>query len=262
MTIKDGVRVSSANAYLRPIRGRGNLEVLMHALATRVLFSGTRATGVEYLRGGARHQAQARAEVLVCGGSLNSPQLLELSGIGSPRLLGQFGIAVVADSPAVGEGLQDHLAVSYFYRSRVPTLNNQLAPFFGKLRAALRYAFGKRGPLAMSVNQAGAFVRSRPGLSAPNLHIYFNPASYSTTTLGAKRRLMNPDPYPGFLMSFNTCRPSSRGSSHIRSADPQASPFIAPNSLATRGRRAGRVRRRAPAAQDCRQRPAVRRHRE
>jgi len=144
-----------------------------------------------------------------------------------------FGIAVVADAPAVGEGLQDHLAVSYFYRSRVPTLNEELAPFFGKLRAALRYAFGSRGPLAMSVNQAGAFVRSRPELTRPNLHIYFNPASYSTTTVGVSRRLLNPDPYPGFLMSFNTCRPTSRGSIHIRSPDPLASPAIAPNSLAT-----------------------------
>jgi choline dehydrogenase len=233
VTIKDGVRVSSSSAYLKPARGRGNLEVRTHALATRVLFTGTRATGVEYLQKGTGHQAQARAEVLVCGGSLNSPQLLELSGIGSAPLLGKLGIAVVADCPAVGEGLQDHLAVSYFYRSRVPTLNNELAPFFGKVRAALRYAFGKRGPLAMSVNQAGAFVRSRPGLSAPNLHVYFNPASYSTTTLGSKRRLLSPDPYPGFLMSFNTCRPTSRGSSHIRSADAEVSPFIAPNSLAT-----------------------------
>ncbi|HEY1492874.1 MAG TPA: GMC oxidoreductase, partial [Steroidobacteraceae bacterium] len=233
VTIKDGVRVSSASAYLRPIRGRGNLDIHTGALATRVLFAGTRATGVEYQRGGARAQARARAEVLVCGGSINSPQLLELSGIGGAKLLAAHGIAVVADSPAVGAGLQDHLAVSYFYRSRIPTLNNQLAPLLGKVRAAVRYAFTKGGPLAMSVNQAGAFVRSRPGLSAPNLHIYFNPASYSTTTLGAKRRLMNPDPYPGFLMSFNTCRPTSRGSTHIRSADPHQPPLIAPNSLAS-----------------------------
>ena len=134
--------------------------------------------------GGAKLQAQARAEVIVAGGAVNSPQLLELSGIGNAQHLKGLGIGVVADSPAVGEGLQDHLAVSYFYRSRVPTLNNELAPFTGKMRAALRYAFGKRGPLAMSVNQAGAFLRSRPGLAAPNLHIYFNPASYSTTSLG------------------------------------------------------------------------------
>ncbi len=93
--------------------------------------------------------------------------------------------------------------------------------------------FGRRGPLAMSVNQAGAFLRGRPQLARPNLHVYFNPASYSTTTQGPRRRLLNPDPYPGFLMSFNTCRPTSRGSIHIRSADPLISPAIVPNSLAT-----------------------------
>jgi choline dehydrogenase len=233
VTIKDGVRVSSANAYLRPIRRRANLEVRLRAHATRVLFSGSRAVGVEYLRGGARQQARARLEVLLAAGAINSPQLLELSGVGDAQLLRQFHIPLIADSPAVGRGLQDHLAVSYFYRSRVPTLNDQLAPFLGKVKAALRYALGRRGPLAMSVNQAGAFLRSRAELRRPNLHIYFNPASYGTTTIGPKRRLLNPDPYPGFLMSFNTCRPASRGTIHIRSSDPLASPAIFPNSLAT-----------------------------
>jgi choline dehydrogenase len=233
VTIKDGVRVSSANAYLRPIRRRANLDVRLRAHATRVLFSASRAVGVEYLRGGTPQQAHARAEVLLAAGAINSPQLLELSGVGDAQLLRQFHIPVIADSPAVGRGLQDHLAVSYFYRSRVPTLNDQLAPFFGKVKAALRYALGRRGPLAMSVNQAGAFVRSRAELTRPNLHIYFNPASYSTTTIGPKRRLLNPDPYPGFLMSFNTCRPASRGTIHIRSSDPLSSPAISPNSLAT-----------------------------
>jgi choline dehydrogenase len=233
VTIKDGVRVSSANAYLRPIRRRANLDVRLRAHVTRVLFSASRAVGVEYLRGGTPQQARARAEVLLAAGAINSPQLLELSGVGDAQLLRQFHIPVIADSPAVGRGLQDHLAVSYFYRSRVPTLNDQLAPFFGKVNAALRYALGRRGPLAMSVNQAGAFVRSRAELTRPNLHIYFNPASYSTTTIGPKRRLLNPDPYPGFLMSFNTCRPASRGTIHIRSSDPLSSPAISPNSLAT-----------------------------
>ena len=233
VTIKHGVRVSSANAYLRPIWRRANLDVRLRAHVTRVLFSGSRAVGVEYLRGGARQQAGARAEVLLAAGAINSPQLLELSGVGDAQLLRQFHIPLVADSPAVGRGLQDHLAVSYFYRSRVPTLNDQLAPFLGKVKAALRYALGRRGPLAMSVNQAGAFLRSRAELTRPNLHIYFNPASYSTTTIGPKRRLLNPDPYPGFLMSFNTCRPTSRGTIHIRSSDPLSSPAIFPNSLAT-----------------------------
>ncbi len=233
VTIKDGVRVSSANAYLRPIWRRANLDVRLRAHVTRVLFSGSRAVGVEYLRGGTRQQARARLEVVLAAGAINSPQLLELSGVGDAQLLRQLHIPLIADSPAVGRGLQDHLAVSYFYRSRVPTLNDQLAPFLGKVKAALRYALGRRGPLAMSVNQAGAFLRSRAQLTRPNLHIYFNPASYSTTTIGPKRRLLNPDPYPGFLMSFNTCRPTSRGTVHIRSSDPLASPVIVPNSLAT-----------------------------
>jgi len=233
VTIRNGVRVSTATAYLRPAMRRANLEVQLHALATRVLFEGTRARGVEYERAGVRQQARARREVLICGGAVNSPQLLELSGIGDGRRLQGLGIKVVADSPAVGAGLQDHLAVNYTYRSRVPTLNDQLAPFFGKAKAAFRYAFTRHGPLAMSVNQAGAFLRSRPELTRPNLHIYFNPASYSTTTAGPKRRLTNPDPWPGYLMSFNTCRPTSRGSLHIRSPDPHVKPVIVPNSLST-----------------------------
>jgi choline dehydrogenase len=233
VTIKHGARVSSASAYLRPALRRGNLELRLRAQATRVLISAGRAAGVEYLRGGALEQAHARGGVVLAAGAVNSPQLLELSGIGDPQRLGQFDIPVMAVLPAVGAGLQDHLAVSYFYRSRVPTLNDQLAPFLGKVRAAARYALGRRGPLAMSVNQAGAFLRGRAGLARPNLHIYFNPASYSTTTLGATRRLLKPDPYPGFLMSFNTCRPTSRGAVHIRSRDPLASPAISPNSLAT-----------------------------
>ena len=234
VTIRDGVRVSASNAYLRPVWRRPNLEIRMRAQATRVLFDSRRATGVEFIESGARQVARARREVILCGGAINSPQLLELSGIGDAEILGRFGIAVVADSPAVGRGLQDHLAVNYYYRSRVRTLNNELAPFLGKVRAALRYALGGRtGPLAMSVNQAGAFLRSRPGLARPNMHIYFNPASYSTTTLGSTRRLMNPDPYPGFLMSFNTCRPLSRGTIHVRSPDPLERPAIQPNALSS-----------------------------
>jgi choline dehydrogenase len=234
VTIRKGVRVSAANAYLKPVRSRPNLEVLTRAQATGVLFEGRRANGVEFLRAGARVRAQARREVILAAGAINSPQLLELSGIGEAGRLRGFDIPLIADSPAVGRGLQDHLALSYFYRSKVPTLNDELAPFLGKVRAALTYVLaGRRGPLSMSVNQAGAFLRSRPGLARPNMHIYFNPASYSTTTLGASRRLLNPDPYSGFLMSFNTCRPTSRGSVHLRSRDPLASPAITLNSLAT-----------------------------
>jgi choline dehydrogenase len=233
MNIRRGVRVSTASAYLKPARGRPNLEVRTHAQVTRVVFDGLRARGVEFLRSGTRHQVSARREVVLSAGAVNSPQLLQLSGVGDGALLGRLGIPLICHSPAVGQGLQDHIAVSYYYRSRVPTLNNELYPLAGKIRAALRYAFGRHGPLAMSVNQAGAFVRSRPGLSRPNMHIYFNPLSYTTTT-GPRRRMTHPDPYAAFLISFNTCRPTSRGSIGILSPDPLATPAIRPNSLSTR----------------------------
>jgi choline dehydrogenase len=232
VTIKNGIRVSTASAFLRPALRRANLEVRTHAHATRVLFEGGEARGVEYRRGGAEHTARARCEVILAAGAINTPQLLQLSGVGDPQLLGPLGIPVVRAAPAVGGGLQDHLAVSYFYRSRVPTLNDQLAPLWGKAWAGLRYVLTRRGPLAMSVNQAGAFLKSRPELARPNLHIYFNPISY-TTSSGPRRKLLNPDPYPAFLMSFNTCRPTSRGSVAIRSPDPFAAPAIRTHYLST-----------------------------
>jgi choline dehydrogenase len=232
VTIKGGIRVSTASAFLRPARRRHNLEVRTRAHATRVLIEAGEARGVEYLQGDQRHTARARREVIVSAGAINSPQLLQLSGIGDPALLAPLGIPVARALPAVGRGLQDHLAVSYFYRSRVPTLNDQLSSAWGKARAGIRYLLTRRGPLAMSVNQAGAFLRSRPQLARPNLHIYFNPISY-TTTAGPRRKLLNPDPFPAFLMSFNTCRPTSRGTVAIRAADPLAPPAIRMNYLST-----------------------------
>jgi choline dehydrogenase len=233
VTIKDGARVSSATAYLHSALSRPNLEVMTGAHATRVLFDGKRAIGVELLRGGARQVVKAHKEVILSAGAINSPQLLELSGVGDPALLKGFGIPVVLNAPAVGRGLQDHLAVSYFYRSRVRTLNNELAPVLGKVKAAVRYLLDRTGPLSMSVNQAGAFLRGGLKRTRPNLHIYFNPASYTVTTVGTRRRLLNPDSFPGFLMSFNSCRPTSRGAVHIRCADPLAAPAIMPNGLST-----------------------------
>lgn len=231
VTIHKGVRVSAASAYLRPVIGKPGIELVLGAHVCRVIFDGARATGVEYIRRGARERARAR-EVILSAGAIGSPQLLELSGVGEPALLGRFGIPVVAALP-VGRGLQDHVCAVYSYRSRVPTLNGELGPLSGKLKAALRYALRRDGPLAMSVNQAGAFVRSRADLERPNLHLYFNPASFTAAAAGNSRRLIRVDPFPGFRMSFNTCRPTSRGSVHIRSADPFASPAITPNSLAT-----------------------------
>ena len=132
----------------------------------------------------------------------------------------------------MGRHLQDHLCIDHLYRSRRPTLNQDLRPWWGKLWAGLNYIALRRGPLSLSVNQGGGFVRSRPGLDRPNMQLYFSPVSYTKAPPG-KRPLMSPDPFPGFLLSAQPCRPTSRGHIQVRSADPLAHPAIHPNSLST-----------------------------
>jgi len=229
---RGGWRASTANAYYWPVRHRQNLTLIRKARVTRLLFEGGRAVGVAFRQGGRDRVIRARREVVLCAGAIGSPTILQHSGIGDAALLQRLGIPVVADLPAVGQNLQDHLAVSYFYRASVPTLNNVLHPFVGKLRAALRYIADRRGPLSMSVNQAGGFVRAHPSDTYPAFQLYFSPVSYTRTPIAA-RRLLNPDPFAAFLLSFNACRPTSRGHLAITSADPFAAPAIHPNYLGT-----------------------------
>jgi len=231
-TAKGGMRMSTARAYLRPAMKRANLRVETHALAERILFDGRRAVGISYRRNGQSLQARVRREVILSAGAVNSPQLLQLSGIGPKRLLQDKGIDLVHALGGVGRHLQDHLAVDYLYRSKVPTLNNQLYPWYGKLWHGMRYVLTRRGPLSLGVNQAGGFVRSRPDVGHPNLQLFFSPVSYTKAPRG-KRPLMNPDPFPGFLISAQPTRPTSRGHLEIRSADPGVAPAIHPSYLTT-----------------------------
>lgn len=234
MTIRDGVRESTSNAFLRPALKRTNLTLQTHAHVTRVLTEGKKAVGVECLIDGVKQTFTVRKEVILSGGAINTPQLLQLSGIGDSSHLQRVGVPLVHHLPRVGQGLQDHLCVSYFFKSKVPTLNDSLGPWYGKLWAGVRYLFTRKGPLGMSVNQAGAFVRSRPGLERPNLHLYFNPISYSAATIVPGRfKITNPDPFSAFLISFNTCVPTSRGSVTIQSANPLDKPLIATHFLTT-----------------------------
>ena len=232
ITMHGGRRMSTARAYLHPALKRRNLTLHTHAHASAITFDGLRANGVRYRRGGVAQQALARREVIVCAGAINSPLLLQASGVGPATLLQALGIAVRLHQPAVGRHLQDHLCVDHLYRSHVPTLNDALRPWLGQLRAGLRYLATRGGPLALSVNQGGGFVRSRPGLDRPNMQLYFSPLSYTRAPPG-QRALMSPDPFPGFLLSAQPCRPTSRGHVQLRSADPFAAPLIQPNSLAT-----------------------------
>lgn len=232
ITTRDGRRMSTARAYLHPAMKRANLRVETRAQVTRIVFDGTRAAGVTYVQGGVTRTARAAREIILSSGAINSPLLLQHSGVGPAPHLQALGLPVVLDSPAVGRHLQDHLCIDYLYRSLVPTLNQQLRPWHGKLWAGLRYIVSRSGPLALSVNQGGGFIRSRPGLDRPNMQLYFSPVSYTRAPVG-KRPLMSPDPFPGFLLSAQPCRPTSRGTVQIRSADPFDAPVIVPNSLAT-----------------------------
>ncbi len=232
ITTRGGLRASTARCYLRPAMRRRNLAVLTRAQAMRILFEDGRALGVAYRRGGVEEVARARREVILSAGAVNSPQLLQLSGIGPGALLQGLGIAPVRDNPAVGANLQDHLGYDLLFRATVPTLNQVLGPWWGRLRSGLQFLLLRQGPLTLSVNQGGGFIRSRPELARPDLQLYFSPVSYTRAPAG-KRPLMSPDPFPGLFLGFSPCRPTSRGSLRLSSPDPFAAPEIRPNYLDT-----------------------------
>jgi choline dehydrogenase len=232
ITTKNGYRWSSSRAYLWPARSRPNLRVMTGALATRILFEGKRAVGIAYRRNGQDATAHANREVILSGGSINSPQLLQLSGIGPAELLKRVGVPVHHESAAVGRHMQDHVCYDYVYKASRPSLNNDLYPWWGKLRVGLQYILTRRGPLSLSVNQGGGYFRSRPGLERPNIQLYFSPLTYEKTPPGVKK-LMGPDPFPGFIISVSPCRPTSRGQLDIKSSDPTQAPAIQLNLMST-----------------------------
>jgi choline dehydrogenase len=220
VTQRAGARCSAADAYLAPARGRPNLTVRTGAHACRVLFDGTRAAGVEY-----RHQGQARrahaGEVVLSAGAVASPQLLLLSGVGPARELESLGIRVNVDLPGVGRNLQDHALAGVCYAcTRGCTLDGA-----GTWLDLVRYALFRRGRLTSNVGEAGAFVRTEPGLSAPDVQLLFAPAYYIEH--GAVR-----PPGGGFSIGACVLRPRSRGEVALRGPDPLAAPLIRPNYFA------------------------------
>jgi choline dehydrogenase len=157
---------------------------------------------------------------------------MQLSGLGPAPLLRAHGIAVALDAPAIGANLQDHLCYDHVYRARLPSLNQELGPWSGRVRAGLRYLLSRSGPLSLSVNQGGAFVRMRPESPSPDLQLYFSPLTYERTPPGV-RALLKPDPFPGFCTSASPCKPTSRGEVALASADPHRAPLIRGNYLST-----------------------------
>ena len=230
---RNGERCSSSFAHLHPALGRKNLTLEHYALVDKVLFDdeGERAVGVEISQNGVKRTFAARKEVILCAGAVDTPKILQLSGVADKALLARHGIKPVKHLPAVGQNLQDHLCVSYYYKANIPTLNDQLSSLFGQALLGLKYLFTRKGALAMSVNQAGGFFRGNDEQSHPNLQLYFNPLSYQIPK--NNKASLKPEPYSGFLLCFNPCRPTSRGHIEIASSNPRDAALIDPNYLST-----------------------------
>ena len=225
-TIRRGLRSSTAVAFLRPARRRPNLRVITRALATGIVIENGRATAVTYLQGGERREAWVGAEVVLSGGAINSPQLLQLSGIGTGDHLRDLGISVIHDLPDVGQNLQDHFQVRAVYElDGLKSLNTDVRNPFKKMLMGVQYALTRRGPLTFAAAQAFLFARTRPELATPNIQFFF--ASLSTGAVGEGLH-----PYPGVTVAIGMLRPESRGDVMITSSDPQAHPRIRPNYLA------------------------------
>ncbi|WP_120495487.1 GMC family oxidoreductase [Kiloniella sp. EL199] len=231
-TTRNGFRESAAKAFLHPALKRKKLKLTTHTHVSKVLFDGKKAIGVQYVRKGKTSTVTAKKEVILSGGSINSPQLLQLSGVGPKALLDEHNIPIVINSPAVGQNLQDHIGMDYLYSCTVPSLNDELHSWWGKLVAGLKYVLFRRGPLSLSINQGGGFIKTRPDLEQPNIQLYFSPVSYTRAPAGT-RPMLNPDPFSAFQLGLTNCRPTSRGEIKIKSTDPFEPPMIKPNYLST-----------------------------
>jgi choline dehydrogenase len=227
---RHGMRWSAADAFLRPALKRPHVKLQTGALVERVLFEGNKAVGVRYQMDGVQHTARARAAVVLSAGAVQTPQLLQLSGVGPGALLQEKGIPVLLAQNNVGGHLQDHLAMSYYYKATQPTLNNVLSSLWGKLKVGLQYVTTLGGPLSISVNQAGGFVKSSPDAAQADLQLYCNPVTY-TLAPSTKGTQIVPDSFAGFILCFQPCRPLSRGRIDIASPDIHSAPSIQPNYL-------------------------------
>ncbi|MBV9753076.1 MAG: choline dehydrogenase [Hyphomicrobiales bacterium] len=227
LNTRRGLRCSTAVGYLRPIRRDPKLSIRTNALASRILFEERRAKGVAYFQGGTERQVRARREVLLAAGAIQSPQLLQLSGIGPAELLADKGVPILQASREVGENLQDHLQFRLIYRCTKPiTTNDELRSLLGRARIGLQWVLSRSGPLAVGINQGGIFARALP--ESPRPDVQFHCATLSADMAGGKVH-----PFSGFTLSVCQLRPQSRGFVRLRSRDPAEPPAMQPHYLST-----------------------------
>ncbi|MCR9070614.1 MAG: GMC family oxidoreductase N-terminal domain-containing protein [Alphaproteobacteria bacterium] len=218
-------RGSTAQTYLAGVRNRSTLRIVTEAIATGLILDGKRCTGVRFRQGGTERTVEARREVIVCGGAVNSPHLLNVSGIGDPEHLKSIGVEVRHGAPGVGRNLHDHYVVRVAHRVRGETSINQLARGWRLMREIARYATAGNGALTFGITSAQVFTRSREGIAAPDIQLLFTPASYSAEKVGFL------DEEPGMAVAVCPVRPRSRGTILATSPDPLTPPAIRPNYL-------------------------------
>lgn len=227
LTTRHGRRCSAAVAYLRPAARRRNLALETNARVTGVLLKDRRAVGVRYRQNDQEQKVRVAREVVLCAGALQSPQILQISGIGAGRLLQQHGISVVADLPGVGENLQDHLALRLIYKCTKPiTTNDDLRNLWFKAKTGLKYLLLRRGPMAVGVMTGGMITKVLPDAVTPDIQFFLS-------TVSADERGAEPHPFSGFTLVYYPMRPTSRGWVRIKSSDPLAPPAMQPNYLST-----------------------------
>ena len=231
LTTRNGLRCSTAVAFLHPAMKRTNLDVETHAMATRILFEGKRAVGVEFVQKGRKRIIRARREVILAAGAVESPKLLEISGIGQGALLQSLGVEVIHESPMVGENMQDHVMIGVQVRLKEDAHSiNHRTRGLNLIGEILKYGFTRKGVLAMSVAHGHAFLKTREDLETPDVQLHVMAASMDLEALATKQA-MQLEKEPGLACTPCQLRPESRGSIHARSADGMVNPKIVPNYL-------------------------------
>ena len=225
-TARNGLRCSTARAFLNPVKNRPNLDIVTHALVEKVLIENTRTIGIATSIKGdqRRYRLRPGGEVILSAGAIGSPQILQLSGIGPGPLLQNLGIEVVKDLAGVGANLQDHLQIRTVYEVNVPTLNEEINSLFGRMMIGMQYVFARAGPMSMGASQVCIFARSNDHVETPDIQYHFQP-------LSADKPGIEMHPFPGVTLSVCQLRPESRGRIEIISPDPKAYPAIHPNYL-------------------------------
>ncbi|MFK7836831.1 MAG: GMC family oxidoreductase [Sulfitobacter sp.] len=228
LTARNGRRCSSAVAYLNPVKKRENLQIITHAQVDKIVIKDKRATAVTYTdRSGTTQTITAHKEIVLCGGAINSPQLLMVSGIGEAAQLKEHGIGVEQDLHGVGKNMQDHLQARLVYKCNEPTLNDEVSSLFGQAKIGLKYLMFRAGPMTMAASLATGFLKTRDDLETPDIQFHVQPLSAENPGKGA-------DKFSAFTMSVCQLRPESKGEIRLSSAKPRDYPKIMPNYLSTK----------------------------